>query len=90
MSSKATLRHLAKSQWVKGHLAKMSVGHNVRASYVAINEGKSVTSFCCQVAAWFPDMFWNFYSVKTHNIAKNSTTTKARQKIITYLEFLKF
>jgi len=40
------------------------------------------------VAAWFPDMFWNFYLVKTHNIVKNLTTTKARQKIITYLEFL--
>jgi hypothetical protein len=34
------------------------------------------------VAAWFPDMFWNF---SLHKIAKNSTTTKAREKISTNL-----
>jgi hypothetical protein len=65
-----------------------SVSQNVRTSNVAINEGKSATSFCCQVAAWFPDMFGIY--MKTHNMAKNSTTTKTRQKIITYLEFLEF
>jgi hypothetical protein len=32
------------------------------------------------VAAMFLDMFCNFYSVKNHKIAKNSTTTKAREK----------
>jgi hypothetical protein len=32
------------------------------------------------VAAWFPDMFCNFYLVKNHKIAKNSTTTKAKEK----------
>jgi hypothetical protein len=32
------------------------------------------------VAAWFPDMFCNFYLVKNHKIAKNSTTTKAKGK----------
>jgi hypothetical protein len=45
------------------------------------NEGKPAASFCQQVAAWFQDMFWNFYIVKNHKIAKNSTTTKAREKI---------
>jgi hypothetical protein len=53
------------------------------------NEGKSAASFCCQVAAWFPDLFCNFYVVKNHKIAKNSTTNKAREKIITDVEFLK-
>ncbi len=52
-------------------------------------EGKSTASFCRQVAAWFPDMFCNFYFVKNHKIAKNSTITKAR-KISTNLESLKF
>jgi hypothetical protein len=42
------------------------------------------------VAAWFPDMFWNCYLVKNHKIAKNSTTTKAREKLITDLESLEF
>jgi len=54
------------------------------------NEGKSAASFCRQVAAWFPDMFCNFYLVKNHKIAKNSTTTKAREKISADLEFLEF
>jgi hypothetical protein len=40
------------------------------------NEGKSAASFCRQVAVWFPDMFGNFYLVKNHKIAKNSTTSK--------------
>ncbi len=37
----------------------------------------SVTS---QVAAWVPDMFCNFYLVKSHKIANNSATTEAREK----------
>ncbi len=48
------------------------------------NEGKSTASFCRQVAAWFPDMFCNFYLVTNHKIAENSTTTKAREKISTW------
>jgi hypothetical protein len=44
------------------------------------NQGKSAASFCHQVAAWFPDIFWNFYCVKNHKIAINSTTSKAREK----------
>jgi len=54
-------------------------------------EGKSAASFCHQAIAWFPDMFSNFYLVKNHKIVKkNSTTTKAREKISTDLEFLEF
>jgi hypothetical protein len=55
----------------------------------SLNEGKSPAGFCCQVAAWFPDMFCNFYLVRNHKIAQNSTTTKAREKIRTDLEFLR-
>ena len=42
------------------------------------------------MAAWFPDMFCNFYLVKNHEIAKNSTATKTREKISTDLESLEF
>jgi hypothetical protein len=45
-----------------------------------VNEEKSAASFYHQVAAWIPDMFCNFYLVKNHKVAKNSTTTKARKK----------
>jgi hypothetical protein len=38
------------------------------------------------LAALFSDMFCNFYLVKNHKIANNSTTTKAREKIRTDLE----
>jgi len=58
-----------------------------------LTEGKSAASFCCQVAAWSPDMFGNFYFVKNKKkIAKNSTNPKAREKkehsfgILTILE----
>jgi hypothetical protein len=36
------------------------------------------------VAAWFPDTFCNFYSLKNCKIAKNSTTTKAAEKITSF------
>jgi hypothetical protein len=49
------------------------------------NEGKLVANYCRKVAARFPDMFCNFYLVKNHKIAKNSTTNKVREKIITDL-----
>jgi len=55
-----------------------------------INEGESAASFCWLVAALFPDMFFNIYVVKNHKIAKSSTNTKARYKISTDLESLKF
>ncbi len=50
------------------------------------NEGQSPASFYRQVAAWFSDMFCNFYLVKICKIAKNSTGTKPREKISTDLE----
>jgi hypothetical protein len=45
-----------------------------------LNEGISADGLYRQVAAWFKDMFCNFHLVKNHKIAKNSTTTKAREK----------
>jgi hypothetical protein len=42
---------------------------------------KSDTPFFGQAAAWFPDMFRNFYLVKNHKIADNSTNTAAGEKI---------
>jgi len=54
------------------------------------NEGISAASFCRQVAALVLDMFCNFYLVKDHEIANNSATTEAREKIGTYLESLEF
>jgi hypothetical protein len=49
--------------------------------------GKSVASFCCQVAALVRDMFCNFYLVKNHKIANSLATTEAKEKINTGLEF---
>jgi len=37
-------------------------------------------SFCHQMAAWVSDMFYNFYLVKNHKIANNSTSTEPREK----------
>jgi hypothetical protein len=48
------------------------------------NEGKSAASFCHQVAALVPDMFYDFYLVKNNKIANDSATTEAREKISTY------
>ncbi len=53
-------------------------------------KGESAASFCGQVAALLPDMFGSFYLVKNHKHAKNSTTTKAREKINTDLASLEF
>ncbi len=46
-----------------------------------MNEGESAASFCCQVAAWVPDLFCNLYFVKYPKVAKDFATTKAREKI---------
>ncbi len=54
------------------------------------NEGKSAASFCRQVAVSVPDMFYYFYLVKNYNIANNSATTEAREKISAYSESLDF
>jgi hypothetical protein len=42
------------------------------------------------VAAWVSDMFCYFHLAKNKKIADYSTTTKAREKISTYLESLEF
>jgi hypothetical protein len=57
---------------------------------IVINEGKSAAIFYHQVAAWVPDMFCNFYLVKSHKIADNSETIKARDKISKNLESVEF
>jgi hypothetical protein len=49
------------------------------SSVVIMNEGISAAYFCHQVAAWFTEMFCNFYLVKNHKIAINSTPTKAEE-----------
>jgi hypothetical protein len=43
-------------------------------------EGKSAASFCCQVAAWVPDVFLNFYVVKNHKIAKKTQQSLKLEK----------
>ena len=40
----------------------------------------SAAWFCHQVAAWVPDMFCNFYLVKSHKIANISATTEGTEK----------
>ncbi len=42
------------------------------------------------MAALVPDMFCNFYIVKNHIIAHNTTNTDAREKINLDLEYLEF
>ncbi len=55
-----------------------------------INQDKSAVRFSHPVAAWAPDIFCNFYSVKSHKIDNNLATTEAREKLSTYLESVKF
>jgi hypothetical protein len=59
-------------------------GHNTNRT----NQDKSAANFVCKVAAWVPDMFCNFYLVNNYKIAKNSTTTEAKEKISADLESL--
>jgi hypothetical protein len=47
-------------------------------------------SFCCQLAAWVPKMFCNFYFCEKHNIANNTTANEARGKISSDWEALEF
>jgi hypothetical protein len=54
------------------------------------NEGKSAASFCHQLAALVPDMYYNFYLVKNCKSAKDIITTKAREKISADMESLEF
>jgi hypothetical protein len=50
------------------------------AEEAGTNQDKSAARFCHQVAAWVPDMFSIFHLVKSHKIANNSATAKAREK----------
>jgi hypothetical protein len=43
--------------------------------------GISAGTFCCQVAAWVPNMFSNFYWVKSYRSTNNLATTEAREKL---------
>ncbi len=54
------------------------------------NQDKSAARFCYQVAAWDPDIFSNFYLMKSHKIANNSANTETREKISTDLKSLEF
>jgi hypothetical protein len=63
---------------------------SVVPSLINDKEGISAASFCRQVAALIPDMFYNFCLSKNHKIANNSATTGARERISTYLEPLEF
>ena len=50
------------------------------------NQDKSAARLCHHATAGVPDMFCNFYLVKSHKIANNSAATEARKKISTDLE----
>jgi hypothetical protein len=54
------------------------------------NLDKSNDIFFWKVAARVSDIFWNFYIVKNHKIDGTSTTTEAREKVRTCLEYLEF
>jgi len=56
----------------------------------ASNEKKLAASFCCQVAAWFPDMFCTFYIVKNHKIDNNLETIEAIAQICNPQNFRNF
>jgi hypothetical protein len=47
--------------------------------FISVPLNVSAASFCCQVAAWVPDMFCNFYFAKNYKIANNSTTADAKK-----------
>jgi hypothetical protein len=52
--------------------------------------GNQLPVFCHQAAAQVPDRFCNFYLVKNQRIAKNTTTSKARENISTDFQSLEF
>jgi hypothetical protein len=58
--------------------------------FLALHKDKAAASFCYQEAARVPYIFCNFYVVKDHQIANNLTTTKAREKLSTYLKLIEF
>ncbi len=44
------------------------------------NEEESAVSFCHQLAALFPDVFYNFYLVNKHKIAKTQQPLRLEKK----------
>jgi hypothetical protein len=48
--------------------------------FMSNDQEESAASFCHRVAAWVQDIFAMFISCENHKIAKNSTTTKFREK----------
>jgi hypothetical protein len=71
-------------------LLKLAPGCNSSYQRLIQMRGKSAATFCCQVAAWVLDMFCYFYLMKDHKIAKNLTTTRARENMSTGLESSEF
>jgi hypothetical protein len=61
-------------------LAATGRGENPNLKTDVFHEGKSAASFCCQVAAWLPDMFCNIYLIKNINISKNQQLLKLEKK----------
>jgi hypothetical protein len=59
-----------------------------RKTLILSNWDKSAAIFCCQVAAWFPEMLCNFNLAKRQKIANNSSTTETRVKTSVNLESL--
>ncbi len=62
--------------------------------WLAANQDKSAGTVCHYMAAWVSYIFCNFYLVKGHLIANDSSTTESRGKktstILESVEFLKF
>jgi hypothetical protein len=52
------------------------------------NCDESAAPFCRWVAAWLPNIFCNFYSVKTHKIANNLTATRQIKHVCGVLKIL--
>jgi hypothetical protein len=46
-------------------------------NFKLLNEEESAASFCRQMAAWFADMFGNFYIVTNSKNSKKLITTRA-------------
>jgi|APCry1669189472_1035225.scaffolds.fasta_scaffold287261_1 hypothetical protein len=58
------MQQIAKKIW-------KTSGFETLGEYQPFIEEKSAESFCCQLAAWFPDTFCIFYLVKNQKITKN-------------------
>ncbi len=72
------------------NLASLSCLARCNSLAYCANQDESPAKFCRQVAAWVPDIFSNFYFVKSYEIANNSATAEARENRSTDLESLEF